>query len=202
MDADELWLAASGTVRDVLEATGSEAVSVRRYNVVATRQGPRLPRSLNSESLADLDLFVEPRVVPDDIDDPHLRWIRAAPMPKVAVRPQHIASIKPGQHGALRANGSEAAGDVAQRLLIAHLPFTTLERFRRKARNVRETIELHPYYFEGKQGWHWRRWAGLSPDQLEQEFAAQLVTDLEAEALRESGSVRSAAELFRAWAAD
>ena len=165
-------------------------------------QGPRLPRELTTNSLARLDLFVEPRVVPDDIDDPHLRWVRAAPMAKVAVRPQQIASIKPGQHGALRADGSDVAGEVAQRLLIAHLPFTTLERFQRKARNVRATIERHPYYFEGKQGWHWRRWAGLSAEQLEQEFDAQLVTDEEAETLRESGSISSAAELFRIWVAD
>lgn len=204
LDADEKWIVATGRLDEHLELAKADVVSVRRFNVVVTAEGPRIPTDITSASLESLDLFVEPRQVPAeaDIGAPDVRWIRAAPMAKVAVRPTRVAAIAPGQHGGISGDGTVVTPDEAEHLLIAHLPFTTFERFERKARNVAETIRRHPDYFEGLQGWHWRRWAGLSEEGLRKEFDAQLVDEREVSALRERGSIRSAAELFRAWVAD
>ncbi len=202
LDADELWLSASGSVGEQLAASRASVVAARRYNVVVTSEEPRLQQHVTAESLERLDLFVEPRTVPDDVEliNPDLRWIRGMPMPKVALRPGRVAELTPGHHGARLADGTEATAEVATGLLVAHLPFTTFDRFERKVRNVRETMRRHPDFFVGRRAWHWRRWAGLSAGGLREEFAAQLVSQQELGGLRASGSIRSAAELFRSWA--
>jgi len=202
LDADELWLSASGSVEQQLAAAKAHAVLVRRYNVVVTVEGPRLPQLITPDSLEDLDVYVEPTTVPDDPEaaDSHLRWIRGTPMPKVAARPQSVMELDAGHHGARLADGLEEAPDTATGLLIAHLPFTTFERFERKVRNIRETIRRYPDFFVGKRAWHWRRWATLSDSGLRREFDAQVVSQHELESLRTRGSIRSAAELLRSWA--
>lgn len=203
VDADEFWFSASGSLERELESAGADVVVVRRFNVVLSPAGPHLPEGSGPDVLDQLDLFVEPRVVTNDADalDPTLRWIRGVPMPKIAVRPDRVGELTPGSHGAVLIDGAPAGTALANSLLIAHAPFTNVERFEQKASNIRKTIRLHPEFFADLRAWHWRRWASLSGADLRAEFESQVVDERDLADLRASGSVQTAAELFRAWAA-
>jgi len=198
LDADEFWIPAKGTLRDYIRSVDSDVISAARFNVVLGRDGARLPSSLMT-SLPELLLFVEP--IPDFASylarNPLASWIQGVPIPKVMARCSRVGRVAVGGHDV------EANDQIALKkrrptdLLIAHVPFTTRERFARKVENIRLAVGRDPDMFRGQMGWHWRRWLALADEgRLDMEFDRTSFDDSAIEKLRASGIIRTAQEVF------
>jgi hypothetical protein len=84
-------------------------------------------------------------------------------------------------------------------LVIAHLPFTTPARFRRKVDNIREVFAVYADYFRERPGqaWHWRRWLSLEDEAaMDREFWRQAFDAATLQAYRHDGVISDAATLF------
>jgi hypothetical protein len=200
LDADEFWIPASGSLRDVRHLDTADIATIDRYNVPLSTDGPRMPAEIEPAAYDELLLFIEP--IPElrlRIDDePDLAWSRGVPMPKVMARPDAISGLSPGHHAVVGLPGSRSIDGPASDLLIAHVPFTTLPRFVRKVSNIQRKMRVNPPFFAGQQAWHWRRWASIhQAGELTGEFERQVIGDDELQELRARGIVRSAAEVFR-----
>ena len=82
-------------------------------------------------------------------------WSSGVPMPRSS--PGLIEGFAAGMHDVL--GRPDLRRTTARDTLIAHLPFTTFERFARKVVNIREVHRYHEEYATGRAGWHWLRWA-------------------------------------------
>ena len=107
-----------------------------------------------------------------------------------------------GGHDVQATQGELRRGEASD-LLIAHLPFTSAERFERKLGNIRRVFEVHDAHFGEHLAWHWRRWLAL-PDAaaIRAEFARQHFDAATLACLRADGVVMSAAEWFDREAGD
>jgi hypothetical protein len=196
LDGDEFWIPASGTLKRCAALQSADVLSVARFNVTLGPAGPLLPETLRPEDYDRLLLFVEP--IPDFRvhmqEHPETAWIRGVPMPKVMARPERIGSLTLGQHDVV--SDLPIRKVVPDDLLIAHVPFSTAGRFGRKVENVRRTLQVHDTFYTGLVGWHWRRWLALDDRGIAEEFSRQAFDDARVSELRQSGTIRSAAEVF------
>jgi hypothetical protein len=130
-------------------------------------------------------------------ENPESSWNAGVPMPKIIARPERIANVHLGHHDMDGAGEQPLARRIAQDLVIAHLPFTTYQRFARKVDNIRSLLVAHPDMFPGHAAWHWKRWARIADEgNLPGEFRRQCLSAPHLQQLRSQGVVRSAAELF------
>ena len=128
-----------------------------------------------------------------------LPWIRGVPVPKIMARPDRIAGLDDGGHGMRGSEGVTLRHHVPDDLVIAHLPFSTVERFERKLHNIRRVFEVHDAYFGEHMAWHWRRWLALAdggPGAVGREFQRQAFAAQTLRRNRECGVVASAADWF------
>jgi hypothetical protein len=153
-DADEVWVAYDGTVKDTLEALPDEAM---------------ICEAMVFDHVAVHDSLMSP-------------WRRAEPLPlrKVAVRAHEGLVIHQGNHGVtffgiehpLRATG----------LAVHHFPYRTPEQMIRKARNGKKAYDATD--LPKDIGAHWRGYGALSDDQLRDVFETYFFTrDPEADGL-------------------
>lgn len=198
LDADEYWLPATGRIHDCASLEGNDLLTVGRYNIVREGSSPN-PPPMDARNYDRLLLYArqvegfrqkfEVGTAPP--------WIQYVPVSKVMVRPSCIGAIGTGGH-AVAASGDQPLqraqpGD----LLIAHLPFTTKERFARKINNVRRIFGVHDQYFGVNMAWHWRKWLELDTEaKVTAEFSRQIIAPRELTNLRAQGAIRSAAEML------
>jgi glycosyltransferase involved in cell wall biosynthesis len=201
LDADEFPMPASGSLHDCAALAHADIVTVRRFNILLSPTGPTLPASISPERYEELLLSVEP--IPDFWqrveNEPHLSWLRSGIAPRVMVRPACIGRIGLAAHDVLAPDGRECGRATAADFVVAHLPFSTRTRFKRKVRNIRERLELNPTLYPEGAALHWRRWAAHAANGrwLDEEFD-RMIFDLPTIAgLRTEGFVLSAAEIFR-----
>lgn len=176
LDADEFWISRTGSLHDCRGLADADVFNVRRFNVPIGPAGVLAGAGGVPSHAEDLHLIVEP--VPDfrsRIDsEPELPWIRGVPGPKIMARPSGIGGLADGGHGLRPKDGARLRERTPDDLLVAHLPFSTLERFERKLRNVRRVFEVHDEYFGEHLAWHWRRWLALADAQaVRREFERQ-----------------------------
>jgi glycosyltransferase involved in cell wall biosynthesis len=202
LDADEFWLPAAGSLRDCrqFQDPGVDMLTVPRYNVPLTPQGPLMPEDLQPSTYGQLDLVVRPPA-PDLRayleQNPGQAWITGVPMPKIAVRPHRAGALHLGHHDVEGAGGAAIRREPAEDIIIAHLPFTTLNRFERKVGNIRQLLNEHEDMFPGHAAWHWKRWAALRDElAVRDEFDRQSISSQHLAALRSEGAVRNAADIF------
>ncbi|MGE0462984.1 MAG: glycosyltransferase family 2 protein [Vicinamibacterales bacterium] len=196
MDADEFFIPATGSLKDCRHLRDADVIVADRFNVVVTPDHLLMPAILAPRHYAHLSLFT--RQVPDFrryMDErPHASFVTVRPGPKVMARPSVADALVPGGHD-VHASGARRA--VATDLIVAHVPFTTEDRFERKVANIRKEVAMRPAYFAGGYAWHWRRWAEMTaPGALEAEFARQITDEPAIAGLRREGVLRSAAELL------
>jgi len=198
LDADEFFVPAGGSLRHCRQLKQADLLVVDRYNVVTTTSHLLMPVDLSPANYDSLRLFTR------QVDDfrffvdarPDVPFITVQPGPKMLVRREAVRAMAPGQHDAL-AGGSGVRRAVAQDIIVAHVPFSTLRRFERKVANIRGEVVLHPRYFDNGFAWHWRRWAEMTaPGAIEQEFGRQLTGADELRRMALDGVIRSAADLF------
>ena len=65
---------------------------------------------------------------------------------------------------------------LAHDLLLAHLPFRNLARFKQRSANVRADIDAAPERYIGRDAWQWQRFARMDQDdRTREEFERQVV---------------------------
>jgi hypothetical protein len=125
-------------------------------------------------------------------------------MPKIMARGDMIKGLGPGMHDAVITD-SEVRRVVADDLLVAHLPFSTIGRFAAKVQNIRDIyaragIDLSApgeTWQEFGTAWHWRRWAGFnSSEELMSEFDRNVLYPERMAQLMQEGLVRSASHVL------
>jgi hypothetical protein len=198
-DADEFWVPHGGDLKTLSLPQGVDALSVARFNVVLhTNQPPADEISLRF--LARSSFYVKKvENFPARIDvDPRLSWSQGVPMPKLMVRPDQVTALQMGWHGVELLQGAgRIARMPANQLFVAHLPFTTFERFSKKVASIRETLARQTQYYPGMIGWHWKRWLRLQDEgRLHDEYRRQCI-DLETDALlRDQKVILDCREIF------
>jgi len=197
LDADEYWLPLSGSLKDCVDLSSYDVISVDRFNVPLQHSGVMLPDELIRSRYKEIFLFVEP--IPNFKaqlqQDPRIAWIQGVPNTKVMARANHIAGWTVGMHDAIVTDGRQLMRSKAADLIIAHLPFTTFSRFARKVENIRGVFAR--FDFPGQMGWHWRRWVRLADEgKLREEFEKQVFSQDAIANFHRRRIVCSAAELL------
>lgn len=199
-DADEFWLPKTGRLKDCLALDNFDVLSVRRYNSPLKAELPQVP-PLDPDNYAQLLLFVEPvaDLRAQLADDPAMAWISGVPMPKCLARIDRIGGVSLAGHQITSADGDQLRQTVPADLLIAHFPFTTRSRFARKVENIRALLSGIDVELPSELAWHWRRWLELHHQgAIDEEYRRSVPTGAALIELAGKGSLRSAAELFRA----
>lgn len=138
-DADEIWYSPDGRpLADAIPQLGDDA-------------------NLLTAELFDHRCTALDPAVAEDGDDPFTRmgWrvTESLPLPKVVIRPKHLHSIHPGNHGATLVGVPTI---VRAGLQVRHFPYRTAEQFIRKARNGgRAYVETT---LPRSTGQHWREY--------------------------------------------
>jgi hypothetical protein len=138
-DADEFWLAAAGSLRDVFAAVPE------RFGYMIVERNNYLPVAQDGRHFYERMVFRERRTL--NIRGEQLE-------PKVAQRPRAAASVTPGNHD-LENPTMERAPDIGA-VAVGHFPMRTFEQFERKVINTGTGYEL----LEDRD-------AGVGGDQLE-----------------------------------
>jgi hypothetical protein len=147
-DADELWVAPTGTVASWLSACEAEVVQVPVFNHVPTEQ--------------------------DDAGDPdpvrRLRWRKAEPnqLHKVAFRAHRRARLHQGNHGVSR-RGRRQRG-----LEIRHFPYRSEAQFLRKIRQGNAALAATD--LDTEVGKHWRRFGDAADEDLRAQWRDLVVS--------------------------
>jgi len=196
LDADEFWLPATGSLRDTAALARAQVLTVERFNAVLLPDGVAFAAPPVPERYPDILLHT--RVIPHFNDhmlaNPDTPWISGVPAAKVMARVGLVEQVAMGGHDIVSATGA-AVRERAADLLIAHLPYTSRERFERRLANIAEFFRHSPDYLSGQQGWHWRRLHALWREgRGAEEFARQVTSPARLRELRAEGSVESAAE--------
>lgn len=200
VDADEFPLPRGGRLADVPALSRADAVLVPRYNVVVRASGPAIP-------------LPDPMVTPGDIllhtpdedrraaaarvrADPEAAWILTVQAPKIMVRPDRVKTMLEGLHGVAMEDGLRR--ESARGLFIAHLPFTSPDRFARKVANIRAAVTASGATWSAESAWHWRRWLDNvdSRGGIAGELARNVVTEDRLTDLRAARLVRAAPDLW------
>jgi len=198
-DADEFWVPKGGDLQALPMPPGVDALSVARFNLVLTVDQP--PADEISLSLLANSSFYVKKVenFPARLDvDPAVSWSQGVPMPKLMVRPAQVVSLTMGWHGAELLEGpARIASMPADRLFVAHLPFTSYSRFKKKVTSIRETLANQAQYYPAMIGWHWKRWLRLEEEgQLPQEYRRQFIDDETRAVLRDQKAILDCREIF------
>lgn len=199
LDADEFWMPAGGSLHGCRQLDESDVLKVDRYNVPVDRHGvltadrklPEGPREMLLVTRAAVSFRTHLE------QNPNTPWIRGVPAPKVMARPELLAWVGDGFHDVRMADCSVPRLHEADQMFIAHFPFTTLRRFKRKIANIRRVFAVHDAYFGPDLAWHWRRWLALeSVADIHAEFQRQLFDEDTLAALLRVGVVQSAADWY------
>jgi glycosyltransferase involved in cell wall biosynthesis len=199
IDADEFPIPQSGSLRNCASLAETDIVSLARFNVVLTDGGPALPDPPTPDLYPDLLMVTKPV---DDFwsrvdGEPDLSWMLCRIAPRVIARPQCIAEVMLGGHDVVPSAGRLPRRAWANDLIVAHVPFSTPERFRTKVANIREAEAARPDHFPAGSALHWKRWVALAESgRLDEEFDRMVFGRQALSDLRQRGLVQSAAEVF------
>ena len=184
LDPDEFWLPAGGSLDELPELTDADIVEIETYRVVLSRgQGFPDPRAFVPDRYGSI--WLHGRSPDKD------KW------PRIMVRPSAMFATTEGDHDVALAPGRNWRRVVADNLLVAHLPFTTLERFERKVANIRRFYNRNQDWFAKGLGTHWLEWLRSADEGKTSEvFDRQVLDDDRLAQMIEAGSVRSAADIL------
>jgi hypothetical protein len=195
LDADEFWLPESGDLKQTAALADADFLSVTRLNIPLVLGGPPLPTTIPPERYDALYLLARPT---DGSPlrtgaDATLPWIVTRVLPKVIANPKAIRGLQLGGHGVVFDEHRPPRGHVPEDLVIAHLPFSTELRFRRKLANIARTMPHFGHHLGPGQAWHWRRWIEVAATgHLAEEFQRQALTPEQFGAALADGTIRSA----------
>ena len=200
-DADEFWVAAEGRLDASLRRVQGDALSVERFNVPLT-DPPFAPLfGADDDTFLDAPVIVRrQRLTRSLMDaDPVQAWSINAIMPRVICRTTRFGSFALGGHGVKDIDGAMITPALADRVVIVHVPFTTMERFSHKVANARAFLSRWAAQYQGQTAWHWRRWIDAADaGRLDLEFQRELMSASRVRALAEAGVVGTARAVLAA----
>jgi hypothetical protein len=202
-DADEFWIPRGGSLRALLDSARYDVLQVPRFNL-ALEGGLDGPVARDLRHPEGPLMFVGgPANKPELMAGaPDHRWIAGGVHRKVLARAAMTAQLTLGMHDVVPPPGTEPLRAVASDLVIAHLPFTTLERFRCKVQGIREIFRYHGHRLNANDAWHWRRWLELEDaGRLDEEFRHQVLAPETLEQWRAEGLLQTPEQYFTAVAA-
>ena len=215
-DADEFWLPATGRLADSLPPAGVDVLEVMRFNVPLLPDGAAMPFPAPPDRHDAVLLYVPRKGRAERRDtlqgDAAAPWIASMPVGKVMTRLDGVVSLTAGGHRARAAPGVTLRETRAGDIVIAHVPFSTPGRFRRKMANIAALTAAAGHRWAPNAAWHWRRWldntgaagrdeggggnGGGDGGGIAAEFARNMITPDRLAGLRAEGIVQSAADLL------
>jgi glycosyltransferase involved in cell wall biosynthesis len=199
LDADEFWLPATGSIKDCVALAEQDIVTVPRFNVALTDTGLAMPDDPGPEDYDQILLYARPfpHFRAHLLVHPETPWIRGVPGPKVMARTALIDSVTMGRHDVVSADGQRTRRSKAADVVIAHVPFSSRDRFERRVANISEFFVQNENYLNEAQGWHWRRLYRLARQgRTGEEYEHQIVDRLRLDALVKSGAVSTVSQLL------
>ena len=157
-----------------------------------------LPDQLVPDQYDKIRLISKPvKISPDtSMDGIQVPWIMTPIIPKIIVKPSVVDTIATGGHGVSKQT-LQASTAEPDDLVIAHLPFSTLDRFQTKLENIDKTMVNAADLFVGLEGWHWRRWNAIwRAGKTEQEFNWQWMSPEQLQQALATGQVQTVNALF------
>ncbi len=197
-DCDEFLLPRSGSLHSLPDLAEADMITVLRYNVILGAQGAAMPDLLVPEAYDEVLVHAQPfrRAREHFGEDQEARWIEAAQEPKVLLRPAVFESLIAGHHNVVSTRPEPWRRVIARDAIVAHAPLRSLDRFRAKVSNIRESLADYPDFFDQDRGWHWSRWGDADDDGIRAEFSRQCTSEKRLASERESGAVRSVREVL------
>lgn len=198
-DADDFIIPRSGDIRQSLAGKSADVVRLERFNVPVIAGKPLWPDEIRPDTFGDLKIFL------DAIggfrkhlkENPETPWIRGKVMQKVAARPSCVKGVKMGGHDIIPVDGVVLEYETADDILVAHVPFSSYDRFQLKVENIRELFSRDAERFGENMGWHWARWLDvLERGELRLEYQKQCITPDELKRLESDGGVVSVEDWF------
>lgn len=198
-DPDEFWVALTGDLRNTRALATHDVVVVERFNAALCNGEPDLAELESDPGIRGLPLVVDQVSLSRERmeSEPEHRWVTHAIAPKLMVRPDRLARFGIGMHAAVGKDGEQLKRTVGEDVLVAHLPFTTFERFERKVNNTRRVLQRYGSEHSGQRAWHWRRWIEIQDaGELRREYERQFFSAAELADQRERGAVATVDQVF------
>jgi hypothetical protein len=195
LDADEFWLPKSGHLKGTAGLAEADVLTVRRFNVPPVEGRSPLPAIISPDTYDDLYLVVNPV---DDApvrlrSDPSLAWVMTRVVPKVIANPRAVRGLAMGGHEVMPREGIRLRQGEPDDLVIAHVPFSTADRFLRKTKNIEKSFAHFGHRLIAGEAWHWRRWLELvQSGKVNDEFQRQILTREQFEDALLDGTIQSA----------
>lgn len=201
LDVDEFPVARGNDISRIPGLDTADSIACQRYNHARQR----------GESEAHiLSLLEEPGRIPlissrqDQV--PSLkrgecpRWVLHTIGPKVMVRPEVFERFTIGTHAAKgwRGNGPAPREMTSSDIVLAHIPFTSQEKFKAKVANAQAHFGRTSHH-TGQLSWHWKWWVQrMEEGGLAEEYDREALSEAEYTAMRERGAIRTAEEMLEA----
>lgn len=198
-DPDEFWIPLSGDLRKTRALQTHDLVVVERFNAALCSDEPDLRQLETDSAIRNLPLIVRQVVLSRKrmMAEPEHRWVTHKLAPKLMVRPDRLARFNLGLHSAIGKEEAQLHRTQGHDVVIAHLPFSTFERFERKVNNTRHVFERYDAEHSGESAWHWRRWIEIQDaGSLREEYDRQFLSEAELAAQCQSGAVATATQIF------
>lgn len=182
-DADELWLARSGTLRDALPR-GKDAAYCPVWNGLP----PEAPGASWSWITDPSPPPKHGKLLTDGTRPLPHPWIEMRHSDKVLVRSRRLRRIEIGNHDAHHWGWTRRArADV----VVLHRPLRSIEQFARKVENAADVLN-NPRSGPGTS-WHWKRWVALArQDRLHEAWTEAMGGDALRDDLRSQGRLSDA----------
>lgn len=198
-DPDEFWVPRTGDLRNTRALQAHDVITVERFNAALAPGSVDPALYASHDALLQLPLLTnrQPMGLEVMAKDPDLRWVNHRINPKLMIRPDRIKGFDLGMHEVATSKNSKLKRARGQDIVIAHLPFTSFERFERKVQNIAGVFARFNSEHSGKAAWHWRRWLDLyQRGQLRAEYDHQFFDAEAMAALEAAGDVASPEDIF------
>jgi hypothetical protein len=196
VDSDDFWIPASGRIQNTAGLDDADLLDVPLFQMPPIRERDGSIRAV--DVVDDGSLMVASPILMDAeylTRHPDSAIIRAGGS-KVLVRPEFVGEVGRGAHD-IAARAAEPRRSTPDDLVIAHAPFTSMQRFRTKVERIRARLALYGDRFKPGQAWHWYRWIAIDDqDGLEAEFGRQVFDAADVAALLAQGVLTTPARVF------
>ena len=137
---------------------------VSRLNVPLVEGRPILPGDLSPAGYSDLYVVASPvkSAQKKFQSDPDLAWITTEVGPKTVINPRTVTGVGIGTHQIVAKDGIAPKIVRPDNVIIAHVPFSTADRFTRKLDNIARSLNVFGHRLVGTEAWHWRRWLQIA----------------------------------------
>jgi hypothetical protein len=201
LDTDEFWLPLREQIGGVRSLEQHDLLQVSRFNAPALLNAGHDGVSVVLPPTKATLVFGDPQGSYSDLREEGASWGQTRVAPKIMVRPELVARIARGAHGALALDRPFRILEPDD-LLIVHVPFTSRERFRRKLAAIRTRLRSYGSRFAPGEATHWKDWMLLETEPaIEEEFKRQAVDAQDIDRLVSTGALVTARQIFDRWSA-